>query len=537
MRLVYTADSANSLIDLPRAYLQTNNSTSLVGATSTIPASLTANTAVNDNLARTNGYNLSNHLILRHKFDLPGRTLSLDIGTGYNNKSGSSTLQSTADYMTGTVTQSDTLDQQSTLLTNSSSLSTRLVYTEPLDISSLIQLSYAPSWTRNSSDNRRYRLDPVTGGYAALEENLSNTYEDWYTTHRAGVGYRYRDKGLSLMTDLSYQIASLKGSQQFPASGYVSRVFHNVLPSVTFNDVLSEGSNLRIFYRTSTSPPGVTQLQSVVDNTNPLLLTAGNPDLRQSYSHNFVVRYSEASPDKSRSFLAFAGASYTGSYVANASITALRDTLLAGGVPMARGTQLTSPVNLDGEWSVRSFLTYGLPLGLIGSNLNLTSGFTFTRTPGLIQGDLSIANSYAMSAGAVLSSNISPEVDFTISYTGNYTISRYSLQPLSNSNYFYHTAGVRINLIFLGGTVLRNDVNNTLYTGLAGGYNQDIVIWSAGLGKKFLADQRGEIRLTANDVLNQNKSVSRTITDAYVEDTQTQVLPRYFILSFTYTLR
>ena len=537
MRLVYTADSSNSLIDLPRAYLQTNTATSLVGATSTIPSSLTTNAAGNDNAAHTDGYNLSNHLILRHRFDIPGRTISLDVGTGYNNKTGSSTLGSTADYTSGNLTRSDTLDQESTLLTNSSSLSGRLVYTEPLEAGSLLQLSYAPSWTRNSSDNRKYRLDPVTGDYVALEENLSNTYEDWYTTHRAGIGYRYREKGLNLMTDISYQVASLKGNQQFPSSSALDRVFYNILPSAMFNDVLTDHSNLRIFYRTSTSPPSVTQLQSVVDNTNPLQLTAGNPNLKQSYSHNVVLRYSEASPDKLQSFLLFLGASYTGNYVANATFTAPRDTLLPGGVPMTQGTQLVSPVNLDGDWSFRTFLTYGLPLGFARSNLNLTSGFTFTRTPGLIQGDVSIAKSYATSAGAVVSSNISPEVDFTLSYTGNYTISRYSLQPLSNSSYFNHAAGLKINLIFPGGIVLRNEVSNTLYTGLAGGYNQNIVIWSAGLGKKFLAEDRGEVRLTANDILDQNKSVSRTITDAYVEDTQTQVLSRYVILTLTYTLR
>ena len=535
MRLVYTADSSNSAIDLPRAYFQSNTSTNLVGATSALPSSLITDRA--DNAAHTSGYNLSNHLILRHKLDLPGRTISLDIGTGYNHKAGSSTLQSTAEDVEGNVMQGDTISQQATLFNNASSLSTRLVYTEPLATNSLLQLTYAPSWTRNTSDNRKYLYDPVTGDYTALEENLSNSYEDWYTTHRADVGYRYRDKGVNFMADFSYQVASLKGDQQFPTSSATDRVFYDILPSITFNDVISDHTNLRIFYRTSTSPPSVTQLQSVVDNTNPILLTAGNPDLKQSYSHNFVLRYSDALPDKSRSFLAFFGVSYTGDYVGNETLTAVRDTVLAGGVAMSRGTQLTLPVNLNGDWSVRSFLTYALPFGFVGSNLNLTSGFTYTRTPGLIQGDMSIANSYAMSAGAVVSSNISPEVDFTLSYTGNYTISRYSLQALSNSNYFYHTAGVRINLIFLDGIVLRNDVNNTLYTGLAGGYNQDIVIWNVGLGKKFLADQRGEVRVTANDILNQNKNVSRSITDSYVQDTENQVLPRYFLVTFTYTLR
>jgi len=537
MRLVYTADSSSSFIDLPRLYFQTNNSSSLVGATSTFPVSLVTNQADNNNVAQTTGYSLSNHLILRHRFDLPGRTISLDIGTGYNHRSGSSTLLSAVDYMTGTVTQSDTLDQEGTLFTNSSSLSTRLVYTEPLAVSSLVQLSYTPSWTRNTSDDRKYMLDPVTGEYTALEENLSNTYESWYTIHRAGIGYRYRDRGLNLMADISYQIASLKGSQHYPVSSATDRIFYNFMPSVTLNDVISDHTNLRVFYRTSTSPPSVTQLQNVVDNSNPLLLTAGNPNLNQSYTHSFVIRYSDALPDKSRSLLAFFGVTYTGGYVANSTIATVQDTVLAGGTFVGKGTQLISPVNLEGDWSLRSFLTYSLPFGLIASNLNLTSGFTYTRTPGLIQGDLSIANSSALSAGAVVSSNISPEVDFTLSYTGTYTVSRYSLQPLSNANYFSQTAGVRINLIFLDGIVLRNDLNNTLYAGLAEGYNQDIVIWNVGLGKKFLVDKRGEIRLTANDLLNQNKSVGRTITDAYVQDTQTQVLSRYFLLSFSYTLR
>ena len=63
------------------------------------------------------------------------------------------------------------------------------------------------------------------------------------------------------------------------------------------------------------------------------------------------------------------------------------------------------------------------------------------------------------------------------------------------------------------------------------------MIWNVGLGKKFLADQRGELRVTANDILNQNKNVSRSITDSYVQDTENQVLPKYFLVTFTYTLR
>ena len=59
------------------------------------------NQTANDNNANTNGDNLSNHLVMRHKFDLPGRTISLDLGTTYNLKRGTTLQQSTSDYYQG----------------------------------------------------------------------------------------------------------------------------------------------------------------------------------------------------------------------------------------------------------------------------------------------------------------------------------------------------------------------------------------------------------------------------------------------------
>ena len=46
-----------------------------------------------------------------------------------------------------------------------------------------------------------------------------------------------------------------------------------------------------------------------------------------------------------------------------------------------------------------------------------------------------------------------------------------------------------------------------------------------------------EIRITAFDILKQNNSVSRNITETYYEDTQTNVLQRYFMVTFTYNFK
>ncbi|MFT6037118.1 MAG: hypothetical protein ACI9XJ_002708, partial [Marivirga sp.] len=53
----------------------------------------------------------------------------------------------------------------------------------------------------------------------------------------------------------------------------------------------------------------------------------------------------------------------------------------------------------------------------------------------------------------------------------------------------------------------------------------------------FLKENRGQLKLSVYDLLNQNNSISRVVTDAYVEDTQTNILQRYYLLSFTYNLR
>ncbi len=72
---------------------------------------------------------------------------------------------------------------------------------------------------------------------------------------------------------------------------------------------------------------------------------------------------------------------------------------------------------------------------------------------------------------------------------------------------------------------------------MQGGFNQNFVLWNASVAKKFLKDNRGELRLTVYDILNQNNSIRRHVTELYIEDSQTNVLNRYVMLTFTYNLQ
>jgi hypothetical protein len=85
--------------------------------------------------------------------------------------------------------------------------------------------------------------------------------------------------------------------------------------------------------------------------------------------------------------------------------------------------------------------------------------------------------------------------------------------------------------------VLNSDVTYQAFSGLSNSFNQSYYLWNAGLGYKFLKNNAGELRITGYDLLNQNRSIQRNVTQTYYEDVKTKVLNRYVMLTFTYKLR
>ena len=155
----------------------------------------------------------------------------------------------------------------------------------------------------------------------------------------------------------------------------------------------------------------------------------------------------------------------------------------------------------------------------------------------LINDALNEANTYNANSGVVLSSNISQNLDFNVSYNATYNIVQNTLQPELDNNYFYHAAGLRFNWIPWKGLRINTDLTQSLYTGLGEGFNQDFTLWNAAIGYKFLKNKAAEISLSVFDILGQNTSINRNVTETYVEDSINRVLSRYFMLNFTYNLR
>lgn len=533
LRLEYTIDSSNSIIETPRLSIQNNNTRTTLSGSNTLPGDVLVSHIENKNSANNTGYNFGNNLLFRHKFEKRGRTISFGINTQINNRSGDGKIYSLNQFINDTTL----LDQQNTLTSNGYTINPSLNYTEPIGKMSQVMVNYSPSFSKNKSDKETNDLNPITGQYTDFDSLYSNKFDNTYTTHSGGLSYRYNDRKYSIMTGANAQYAMLNGEQTFPHSFTVSKNFFSVLPQAMFNYRYTNTKNLRIMYRTNTDAPSISQLQDVVDITNPLLLKTGNPDLQQDYQHTLIIRYGGTNTKTNRSFFAFAFANMMQNYIGNQTFIPLGDTIFSDGVIIKRGSQLTRPVNIDGYFSGRTFLTYGFPIKTIKSNLNLNGGFSFNNTPALINNDKNISKNYGINGGLTLGSNISENVDFTLSYTGNYSIVKNSLQTTSNNTYYTHTASFKFNWIFLKGFVFNTNISELLYTGLTQSYNQDYFLWNASFGYKFLKNHALEAKLSIYDILNQNRSVNRTVTDTYIEDSNTEVLKQYLMLNLTYTLR
>ena len=397
-------------------------------------------------------------------------------------------------------------------------------------------MSDNPNFSKSESEQQTYNYDVVTGKYSIRLDSLSNSFITRTNAHNAGLSYRYNTRERQVSFGANFQRTNLNSNQTEFEKLTVKKRFQNILPNAMVRFIFSTRSNLRLMYRANVNQPSVNQLQNVVDITDAPIYSAGNPDLNQQYMHILSSRYTFTNTSKGILFVANVFWQNANNYISNATWTPTKDSV-ASGINLKKGDEFTKPVNLDGYSSLRSFITFAVPLKFIKSNFNVNGGISFTRLPGLINDVMNETKNTTYSLGGVIASNVSEYVDFTVSYTANFNKVKNAIQPRLNNDYFQHVASFQLNLLSKKGWFLQNDLNNQYYNGLSEGFNQNYVLWNMSVGKKILKDQKGELRLSVFDLLKQNRSITRIADESSIQDVRNEVLTQYFMLTFTYNLR
>lgn len=529
-------DSQNTISIQPKLSFQTNNGSKKLVGLNTKELQNISN-SVNTNSSNLLGYNLSALILYRHSFAKRGRTFSINATPTITDNSGDNSLYSLNTYYNTGIIFADTIDQKSTILKNGNSIKGNASYTEPLDSFNFLLVDYSTTYTNNYSSKRTFNTVNSGSTYTDLDSSLTNVFKNQYQSQAGSLGYRFQKPKINFSINAAYQWAVLSKQQEIPTSYQLSKSFESVLPSAQFQYKFSPKKNLRLNYRTSNNAPSIDQLQDVINNTNALQLSTGNPELKQDFQQNLNMRYSGVNTVKATSFFALIGANYSSNYIGNSTLIANQDTTVYNSVLLKKGSQIIRPVNLDGYFSLRSFINYTFPIKKIKTNLSLNVSGNYNNVPGLINTQTNYAKTATGGLGLVLSSNISEKVDFTISSNSSYSHINNTLQSSSNTTYFSQNSKLKITLNPWKGLVLQSEYSNMYYAGLTSAYNQSISLWNLAIGYKFLKNKQAEFRLTVYDLLNQNNSVARTNTDSYIQDSQTNVLNRYYMLTFTYNFK
>lgn len=537
MKLDYKISDRTSLMFRPTFSFQNNENISFLDGQNFIDGKTDAETNTRTN-GVTDAYNIGADIVLRHRFPVDGRTLSLMLNGKMSNTDGGTYTDylNTLNVVSGTP-QTEEYSQYKQTLNKQYSFRSNLSYTEKLSDNMQLQLGYKFSYSDSDADKKTYMKSSVTDLYDQLDESLSNVYQSGYTTHAGNVGLRYHAGKLNAMIGTDVQWSELSGNLTYPLADKMNNSYFSFLPSFNLRYSLDKTNSFMFRYRSSSSSPSVTQLQNVIDNSNPLFLSMGNPDLDQQISHTANLRYLRTSKS-GHTFIAMVGATAKQGYVADSTYIAKEDVALTETVTLNKGSQFTKPVNMDGYYSLQSMLTYGFPFDLIRSNINFSVSANYSNIPKIFNGVESKTNELNIIPKVIVGSNISQNLDFTASYSAgiNKIFSSQNTSSGTTGDYITHNASAKLGWTFFWGLTLRSTFNYIGYTGLSTG-DEDYFLWNVSLGKKFLKNNAAEIKIEAFDILKQNQAFTHSTGSNYYDYINSNVLKPYAMVSFVYTIR
>ena len=523
----YLIDSMHSLKFTPTLSLQNAKNQSLSKYETLSEQLIRSNNGFSNNYAASDGYNFNGTLLFRKKFNRRGRTLSVSLGSTLNNSEGNGQLGSVNEFYnrSGLSVKTDSINQQSFSESEVRGYTTRAVYTEPLFKRSLVELSVSKNESRSVSDKVTYDFNQSSGKHDMVNPLLTNNYENIYGTATAGIRVRTQKKKYNYSFGLTWQNADLKGTiKSGIKDSVITKSFYNLLPNARFQYNFTRFKNLQLDYRASTNQPSVSQLQPIPDISNPLNIRMGNPNLKQEFTHRINASYTGINPFRNKSFFWFSSYSFTNNRIVNYDII---DSF---------GRKITTPVNVDGVYNLNNDLTVGLPLRFIKSSLNFNTGFGYSKSIQFINTVRNNIYNVSIDPGIEISKSFKDKLDLTLSGGFTYNKAKYSLQSSLNNNYLTQDYGIDVGWQLPGNFYLSTDFRYTINSQRSAGFNAKVPLWNAAFSKLFLKYNRGEIKISVYDLLNENQAIVRNTNSNYIEDQNNRVLKRFFLLSFTYSL-
>ena len=496
------------------------------GETETLNADYSpSNSNIRTNTSEGSASQVTNDLLYRRKLSKPGRSYSANFSFNLNNDGNFGENLSENTFFKAGKSKIDTIKQRFTQDNERISYGVRLSYTEPLFKKQYLEMNYDYRHNDNNQFREVYDLAFGLNPFEKFNSQLSNKYTTDYNYHRGGGNYRFSGEKFNLTAGASIQYSLLTGELILTEQN-IEKKYTNILPAVRMRWEVGKGKNLSADYSTNVREPSLTQLQPLVDNSNPLNIYVGNPDLRPEYSHNMGVRFFSFNQFSMTNLFIFSNIGYTQNKIRNTQV--IDD----------RYITTTRPENVANDLNISTRANFGTRIKPLKLRINSNAGINRNKGLTYINGELSSTLSTSLSGGISIENQKKDLFDWQIGMDWSNSNTSYSIATQNARSFSVKTYTANINIpLFKKAINLSTNLDYEIYSGLSAGFNQAIPIWNSGLSVFVLKDKRGELKLAAIDMLNKNTGISRNADFNYTSDEQIRSLGRYFMLSFTYTLK
>ncbi|PSL48365.1 carboxypeptidase family protein [Chitinophaga niastensis] len=470
-------------------------------------------------------FDFSGNMSFEKKFKKTGRMLNIALIYGYgNNDRKNYNISNNLFVQPNAEIYRDSINQHNVFNGRNGVLQLFLAYTEPIFKDRFLDILYVHTRFNTSSNKLAYDYTPSKGVYDHLNDSLSNSFENITASHFAGINIRTQKQKYDYTFGLNMLVNDMDNTN-ISQHSYLQQGTTNFYPTASFNYAFTNSKRLRFFYSAGIETPSANQLQPVPDNSNPLYVQLGNPNLKPALTDNFALGYNAFNAHSLRSFSANMNVGFTHNRIINANWF---DSL---------GRQVSQPLNMNGAYNISFIMVNSFPLKKQQTAINANTAFNLIHDVSYINGILGNTSNMSISQGLSFNYVYKELFDFSTAASANYNRVQYSVQKDNNTNYFNYNFSLDCNVNLPLGFIIGGNLNYMLNTGRAAGYNLDVLMLNASVSKTIFRHRQGLVKLQGFDLLNRNVSISRNIGVSYIEDVQTRVLQRFFMVSFSYFLK
>ena len=521
----------------------------------------------NNNSMQTRGF-----FLFRQRLGMPGRTISanIDWNVSKNNLDGNNrSLTNNAYDASGNATDFDAVNQRIHQTSNSEAVGSRIVYTEPLGGNFYFEGSYNARYSKSTTIKDVYDSDE---GYALTIDGMEyipanpELFNDTYSnsilnrsiTQNGGIAFMYqKDKARAQLGVSAIHTDTHNETKGYDP--YDDKRLNWAPRAMLFYD-FNDNANIRLFYFGRSAQPSTNQLLPVMDNSNPLAMGLGNPNLAPYFNHGMR---SDLEYSNKQTFFT-ARLHLEGNYTQNPIVSALwYDNT---------GVQYSLPVNGKDSYSGNVRLMVNAPIAKSGFSVSNMTRASYSSSSSYVGSAMDMSSYFkdaseaAASGGSVGDFNYDkffadyPDLDAASEFSAN-TTTNLSLMERVRATYrsdavevmltgrtrynkSWYTIGTTLDptwanqvgssfkwTVGQSGFEMSTDVNYNWYRGYTTDQPSEFV-WNASISQQVFK-RMGTISLKAYDILDQAKNLTVTDTANYHSEVRNNTLGRYIILSFT----